>query len=259
MVKLGIDPFMQPSPPPVCPGGQPGKSIGHRNARGLTPVGAIAIREMMKRGMIIDIDHMSTKAADATLAIAETYGYPVVSGHTGIRGSGGSNAENSRNTVQMERISRLHGMFGLGSDGAHAYTWAGLYQSAMLKMGYLSRDPAKANYENGAVSFGTDLNGLVKGPKPGGGGANQVVYGSEFRISTTGTRSWNYNTDGVAHYGMLRDFVVHLRTAPALNYTSGGVALGVAGNDLVDNHLNRSANYFWLMWQRIESRTGAIP
>lgn len=258
LVKLGIDPFMHPGPPPVCPGGQSNKSFGHRNARGLTPNGAVAIREMMKRGMIIDIDHMSQKTADETLTIAEQFGYPVVSGHTGIRGQGGSKAENSRTPRQMERLSRLHGMFGLGSDGATANSWAGLYQTAMINMGYMNSDPQKANYQFGAVSFGTDLNGLVKGPRPGGG--TQVKYGPAFPMSTTMTRSWNYNTEGVAHYGMLTDFLVHVRTAAANGYrAAGGTPLGVTGDDLVNNHLFRSANYFWQMWERIEARKAGVP
>jgi microsomal dipeptidase-like Zn-dependent dipeptidase len=248
-VKLGLDPFRRSGPGPVCP-------HGHRNALGLTPYGVIAIKEMMKRGMIVDIDHMSQKAADATLTIAESFGYPLVSGHTGIRGQAGSDAENSRTPRQLERLSKLHGMFGLGSDGAHSTQWARLYQTAMLDMGYLNPDSAKANYQNGAISFGTDLNGLVKGPQPGGG--NRVVYSASFpmssSISNTGiVKAWNYNTEGVAHYGMLADFVKDVRTAPA-NGSSG-----VVGTELVDKHLFRSADYFWHMWQRIELRKGYVP
>jgi microsomal dipeptidase-like Zn-dependent dipeptidase len=253
LIKLGIDPFRRPGPPPVCPGGQPGKSFGHRNALGLTQYGVIAVKEMMKRGMIVDIDHMSQKAADATLAIAESFGYPLVSGHTGIRGLAGSDAENSRTPRQMERISRLHGMFGLGSDGAHAFGWAQLYQSAMITMGYLGTDTLKAHYRNGAVSLGTDLNGLVKGPKPGGG--NRIKYDASFPISTSITKSWDYNTEGVAHYGMLADFVRDVKNAPSNGYmAAGGVPLGVVGAELVDHHLMRSADYFWRMWERIEAR-----
>jgi microsomal dipeptidase-like Zn-dependent dipeptidase len=256
LIKLGIDPFRHPGTPPVCPDG-PGKSRGHRNARGLTPEGEIALREMMKRGMIVDIDHMSQKTAEAVLTLAEGFGYPVVSGHTGIRGQAGSDAENGRTVRQLERISKLHGMFGLGSDGAHAYGWSRLYQSAMLGMGYLSTDTAKTNYENGAVAFGTDLNGLVKGPQPGGGA--RVTYGTGFPISFSGTKTWDYNTEGVAHYGMLKDFLVDVRTAPSNGYTSGGMSLGVAGDELVSHHLFRSANYFWQMWERIEARKSNVP
>ena len=103
----------------------------------------IAIKEMMKRGMIVDIDHMSNKSAEATLAMAEGFHYPVVSGHTGIRGQGGSNAENSRTRPQLERIAKLHGMFGLGSDGAHAWQWARLYQTRHDRHGLPQCRPAQ--------------------------------------------------------------------------------------------------------------------
>ena len=223
----------------------------------------------MKRGMIVDIDHMSNKSADATLSIAETFNYPVVSGHTGVRGQGESHAENSRTRRQLERLSKLHGMFGLGSDAVGAWQWARNYQSAMITMGFRSADPLKANYRSGAVSFGTDLNGLVRGPKPGG--ANRVKYNGDANapwpsnqtdpipISQTGNKRWDYNNDGVAHYGMLADFVRDLRTAPSIGYTgSDGAQLGVAGPELVDQHLLRGANYFWQMWLKIEARKTSV-
>jgi microsomal dipeptidase-like Zn-dependent dipeptidase len=191
---------------------------GHRNMLGLTPAGVQLIKELMKRGMIVDIDRMSQKSADQTLAIAETYGYPIMSGHSGIRGWQGASAENSRTPVQLQRISRLHGMFGLGTDGAYSSSWAQTYQQAILKMGYMN--PAIANYQNGAVGLGTDLNGLVKGPKPGGP-ANRVVYDASFPPSGTAgsAKTWNYNSEGVAHYGMLPDFIRDVRTAPSNGYT----------------------------------------
>ena len=267
-VKLGLDPLRSPGPGPVCPpptaiSGQPAKSMGHRNARSLTAYGTFVVKEMMRRGMIIDIDHMGQKTADSTLNIAERYGYPIVSGHTGIRGMAGADAENSRTPVQMTRISKLHGMFGLGSDGIHSTSWARFYQQAILNMGYLNPDPVQATYEAGMVGFGTDLNGLVKGPMPGGtlsGGGPRIVYDNNFRMSTTGAKTWNYNTDGVAHYGMLADFVRDLRNAPSNGFIGpGGAQIGVAGGDLVDKHLMRSADHFWKMWQRIEVAKGSIP
>ena len=267
-VKLGLDPLRVSGPPPVCPpatqpAGQPPKNRGMRNARTLTSLGAFAIKTMMKKGMLIDIDHMGQKTADATLDIAESFGYPVISGHTGIRGVGdGSDAENSRTPVQLARLSKLHGMFGLGSDGIHSTAWARYYQQAMIDMGYLNPDPQKATYENGAIGFGTDLNGLVKGPMPGGtlpNGQPRVVYDNSFARSTSGSKSWDYNTEGVAHYGMLNEFVRDLRNAPSNGYIGPqGVAMGVAGGDLVDKHLFRSANYFWEMWERVEAKKGGV-
>jgi hypothetical protein len=257
-VKLGLNPFVQPPPSPVCPGGQPNKSSGHRNMLGLTNAGAQLIKELMKRGMIVDIDHMSQKSADSTLDIAESFGYPIMSGHAGIRGWQGASAENSRTPLQLQRISRLHGMFGLGTDGVYSRAWAQAYQLAILKMGYLN--PAIANYQNGAVAFGTDLNGLVKGPMPGGS-ANRVVYDATFpKSGTSGSvKTWDYNSEGVAHYGMLADFIKDVRTAPSNGYVgANGQQLGVAGPDLVDNHLMRSADYFWHTWQQAEAMKGNV-
>ncbi len=57
----------------------------HANQRGLSPYGHILLEEMMKRGMLIDIDHMSQKALDAALELAELSHYPVLSSHAWFR------------------------------------------------------------------------------------------------------------------------------------------------------------------------------
>ena len=43
------------------------------NNKGLTSAGKVAIKEMMKLGMLIDIDHMSDLSQEDTLAIAEQF------------------------------------------------------------------------------------------------------------------------------------------------------------------------------------------
>ncbi len=58
---------------------------GHANVRGLNPYGRILLEEMMARGMIIDVDHMSEKTIDAALALAEAHNYPVMCSHTWFR------------------------------------------------------------------------------------------------------------------------------------------------------------------------------
>jgi len=58
---------------------------GHANVRGLNPYGKILLEEMMARGLIIDVDHMSEKAADTALALVEEYHYPVICSHTWFR------------------------------------------------------------------------------------------------------------------------------------------------------------------------------
>lgn len=258
--KLGLDPTRIPPASPACP--QQGTGPGHRNSMGLTNLGVFAIKEMMKRGMLIDIDHMSERGIDQVLAIAESVnpaggGYPLTSGHAGVRGLQGHNAENSRSRAQLVRIARLHGMFGLGSDGAHAYDWSRIYQMTMNIMGYNSDDPAlRAAYQNGVIAFGTDLNGVVKGPPPGG--TPRVVYDASFPPSgvSGSNKTWDYNRDGVAHYGMLPDFIRDVRTSPraSSSYNAAGQPSNVTGAELVDLHLNRSADYFWHMWEKAEAQ-----
>jgi microsomal dipeptidase-like Zn-dependent dipeptidase len=239
-----------PPPSPTC--------AGHRNALGLSnPLGVFAVKEMMRRGMIIDIDHSSQKAAEDMLALAEAVpdgGYPLVSGHSGIRGPAeGFNAENSRTRAQLQRIGCLQGMFGLGTAGADAYNWARQYVDAFNEMGKPSpKCPSGSAANAGRVAFGTDANSLVETPKPPAlsGRVNPVKYDTLPR-SASGQRQWDYNTEGVVHYGMYRDFVADVRTAPANQ--------GMNGVDLVDNHLMRSADAFWRMWQRIEAQKTRVP
>jgi microsomal dipeptidase-like Zn-dependent dipeptidase len=240
--------YVPPQSPPIS-GGCP----GHKNALGLTNWGTIAIKEMMRRGMIIDIDHMSQNAANQTLQIAEGIGaptgYPIVSGHNGVRGVNGANNENNRTAQQLNRIARLHGMFGLGTASAGPNVWSATYQAAMAAMGYPNN-----GYQNGMIGFGTDLNGVVAGPKPGG--PTGVDSGFTLPPSTfAGTpKVWNYNTDGVAHYGLMPEFIYDVRKRPA----QGQIVNAITGQDLVDNHLNRSADYFWHMWQQCEAQSRLV-
>jgi microsomal dipeptidase-like Zn-dependent dipeptidase len=58
---------------------------GHANARGLNRYGKILLEEMMRRGMIIDVDHMSEKSTDEALALVEELHYPVICSHSWFR------------------------------------------------------------------------------------------------------------------------------------------------------------------------------
>src|SRR5262249_2381902 len=59
--------------------------VGHVNRHGLTIAGEAFIIEMMDRGMLIDVEHLLSRALDLTLAIAKSRDYPLVSSHTGFR------------------------------------------------------------------------------------------------------------------------------------------------------------------------------
>jgi len=256
-LKLGFVPPPSPQIQASCPGHRNGGNQSFPGAPALTYWGAIAVKELMRRGMFVDIDHMSTDAVDAVLAIAEAVpqgGYPIFSGHSGVRGFGGMDAENSRSRAQLARIANLRGMFGLGTNGALSVGWLAGYHAAMLAMGYGS--PV---YESGMIGFGTDLNGLVLAP-PAPPDHNAINYtNGSFPLPRSARKpassplpigppfEWDYNFDGVAHYGMLPEFIWDVRRLPLQ-------PSGVTGAQVVDNELNRSADHFWHTWQRMEAQ-----
>ena len=247
--------------------------LGHkngRNATGLTLFGRTAIRAMMKLGMIIDVDHMSDRAVNSALQIAEGIpdgGYPLVSGHSGMRDGAEFNAENSRTRAQLQRIGCLQGMFGVGTAGADAYPWAGMYARSFNEMTkpFATNIPCpnKASWFGpGSVALGTDINSLVSTPRPPK--VRDMMPGAPPRVSLYGLpgfptspspkfgqQKWDYDRDGVVHYGMYADFIKDVRYGPVIE--------GMKGDDLVDNHLMLSADYFWRMWQRIEAQKVKVP
>lgn len=110
---------------------EPNVGGGHANTRGLNDYGIILLQEMMRRGLIIDIDHMSQKATDTTLDMAEHHAYPVISSHCWFRDLAFSSDvefdrhdpahygtddvhkvahENGKRGDQVERIGRLGGV-----------------------------------------------------------------------------------------------------------------------------------------------------
>jgi microsomal dipeptidase-like Zn-dependent dipeptidase len=156
---------------------------GHVNAAGLSDLGTFFIQAMMQLGMIIEVDHMSQKSVEATLALAEQNNYPVVAGHTFFRELAWRwqsetqcihkcASEQSKTARQVERISKLGGMVApLANQGdirnvgdvipslagkipidstGSAATWGSAYLYAVQKMG------------GRGVAIGTDTNGFAK-------------------------------------------------------------------------------------------------
>jgi microsomal dipeptidase-like Zn-dependent dipeptidase len=203
------------------------QNCGQRNAQGLTLQGVFAIHEMMKRGMLIDIDHMSQTSFDMALKIAETWpgGYPLFSGHSSLRTTNDPEKSTERNptATQYARIAKLHGMVGVGSAEMDSSAWAKMYIRILHAMG-----------NNNGAGFGTDTNGLAKGmPAPT---QTTIDYSDSFQMSQVGNTKWNYNEVGVAHYGMIFDFVKDVRNT-------------LGGDDLVDNNLMYGAEYFYQTWK----------
>jgi hypothetical protein len=212
-------------PPPVsCPNGVV-------NTRSLTSAGILAIGEMMKKGMLIDIDHMSQASANAaiTLAQARPGGYPLNSGHNGVRGAlGGVTTERSFTSQQYGLIGAMHGMAGVGSAQIPADRWLALYNAVIQAMG-----------PGAAAGLGTDMNGMEFAMPPRLG--SSVKYGTKafpLPMSKDGTKTWDYNVLGVAHYGLLPDFLQD-------------VASLQGGTEAIKN-LNKGAQYFYETWRMSE-------
>jgi microsomal dipeptidase-like Zn-dependent dipeptidase len=194
--------FRRGGPPrPVNWAATPG---GHINAGGLTEHGRTLLTELMRRGMVVEIDHMGHKTLDATLTLCEEQDYPVVSGHSTPREmrhgwrpslpdpeatfSRARNAndfgtararnlatENNRSPEQIARIRRLGGLVSAflyqrdvrAAPGAIANDCAGSARSFAQILHHVY------GVMDGKVSFGTDVNGVgqLPGPRFGPNGA----------------------------------------------------------------------------------------
>lgn len=261
------------------------------NARGLTGLGEILVRQLMRKRVIIDVDHMSAFTADRVLSIVEAEGYPVAAGHTGLIDAslGAKRHEGQKTAAQIQRIRALGGVVApilhQGSIDEIRYppsaayddcsnsskTWAQAYLAAVDAMG----GPAMA-----AVGLGSDFNGLAgepgprfgnqkchgdASPAPQGGGVaypfaiespaglspggaghlDRLYFGAHQHDTPAGRRpGYDYNYEGLAHVGLLPDFVADLRSfLPA-----GSLA-----------PLFRSAEGYLEMWERIEKKNVFPP
>jgi microsomal dipeptidase-like Zn-dependent dipeptidase len=236
---------------------------GRRNAKGLTGLGKTLIRELIHRGMVIDIDHMSAKSKADTLDLCETADYPVVAGHAGFVeiSSGGKRHEGQLLPEEADRIRRLDGMVAIIVNQGKLHeiqTWRTAGQPVIEHTcGGTSNTLVQvyrytvAKMQGRPVGLGTDFNGFagLPGPRfgpdaaPGGqrGPApdNPVRYpftaatGVRMDPSVIGQKAFVVNTDGLAHVGMLPDLIADLQAqgltptdlGPLLHSAEGYVAL----------------------------------
>lgn len=129
---------------------------GHENDFGLNKN---EFMRLMSAGLLLDVVHMGEKSADGALSLMETFHYPLMDSHTGLRDDtdcsnpapAGVN-ERSIPFSQVKRIATRGGVIGLGTatnNTADAVaTWLSKYQEALNLMGGHN------------VALGTDTNGL---------------------------------------------------------------------------------------------------
>jgi hypothetical protein len=186
---------------------------------------------MMARGMLIDIDHASQATVDDIVEHAgkKRGGYPLVSGHNGLRGDDRRNRhihENTRTAAQYRAIAASKGVAGIGFGDATAQQFINEVRRALA----VSPDLP--------INLGSDINGFVVMPRPEAcKGANCVQYSAAFPKARMGNKEWDYNRDGVAHIGLFPDF---LRKVELLG-----------GRDIVDK-LFTGAESVAVMWEQAE-------
>ncbi|KAM7210497.1 membrane dipeptidase [Rhypophila decipiens] len=193
------------------------------NVRGLTTLGEYALRGMIKRKMMVEIDHMSVKATGRVLDILQAEKYPgVISSHS---------------WMDLEWTGRLYQLGGFIAQYMHGSEdfIAEAAETAELR----------AQYDVG-YGFGTDMNGLGSWPAPRNSSPS-VTYpftsvdgGSTIDRVTAGQKTWDFPTDGAAHYGLVPDWIEDIRV--------------VGGQSVVDE-LFRGADSYLKTWGASEDHS----
>ncbi len=229
----------------------------HCNKRGLTAKGEVLINAMMDQKMIIDVDHMSLLTFDKVLQIALARNYPVISSHTFLFdrpltewGKYDMRSEVHLTKEQIEIIRDLGGIvapLNPRKEGSSTKTYAEMYSyiKAIMKDG-----PYGAEYPG--IAFASDWGAMFEQTAPRCPDTEEcdtsdypslkypfqaVGVGAVFHKQVTGDREFDFNTDGLAHVGLLPDFIKDLTN------------VGLTEEDL--EPLFNSAEVYIRMWEKI--------
>jgi len=203
------------------------------NEKGMTDLGKFFMKKIMDKGMLLDIDHMSVRTKESIFSIAKQYQYPLIASHAGFvnQHSEGNIKRHELNLSDTE-ITEINNSGGMvapilllhenispttpysGEEDCKrsAEAFVDAYRYALARMG--------ANQ----IAFGSDFNGGagLPGPRYGPDGCysnntSMVAYpftskvnGVQFDRCQSGDRSFDINVDGLAHIGLLPDFIEEL-------------------------------------------------
>jgi microsomal dipeptidase-like Zn-dependent dipeptidase len=198
------------------------------NTRGLTALGEYAIRQIIKRNMIFDPDHMSVLGRNQSLNLVESKDY------SGIVSSHSWSTDDA-----LPRIYALGGMVMPYAGGSEGFVdqWQHL----------------RSYYREGGtqffgVGYGADANGFgAQGPPRDPNIAPPVEYPFKnwngdvtLGHQTSGERVYDINVDGVAHYGLYPDWIEDLR---------------MQAGDRIIRDMGRGAEAYLEMWERADGIT----
>ena len=196
----------------------------HCNAKGLTELGEYIVGRLAARGMIIETDHLGAKMKNQVLDIVEAINYPVVAGHYHAGGTSSS--------TQLRRILAGGGIAAPIKPAADRYAQHVRELETIIDSDHYF-----------AVPMSTDSGGIASLPGAPDDDEVQVSYpfqalhGSvSFSRQITGNRSFDYNAEGIAHYGLFAEWIDAVSRAPD-------------GAHAVESLFN-SAEAYLQMWER---------
>lgn len=181
------------------------ESRRHCNTHGLSDLGVYLVNRMIDKGMIIEIDHTSTKTARSIMDIVESRNYSgVISGHSHQN----RKPDGSPHEVH-ERIAAAGGMMAPYNSSSSSLEWSiGQFIDLIEPTGYRV-----------GVPFSTDMGGIGSQAYPRSDtDTNPLQYpfvteaGIVIDKQQTGNRIFDLNNEGLAHYGMVADHIEDIRT-----------------------------------------------
>ena len=198
------------------------KGKPHCNARGLTEDGRDLIRGMVRRGMIVDMEHMSERSVRDTLDILEELNHPAMLSHTWPRelklGKEGKmkqrRSEMHKSRPTFHRIRRSQGVVGVLTNQGPVQTYPpsgvrndcdGSSQSFAQAFAY-----AADTMPDQGVGLGTDFNGLAAQPHGRFSQACAEADSNDDR-GVIGFKTLDFDRDGLASYGLLPDLIADLK------------------------------------------------
>jgi microsomal dipeptidase-like Zn-dependent dipeptidase len=180
----------------TCPEAMQSRPPDSCNSKGLTDLGRYLVEKLIDAHMLIEADHLSERARLDVFDLAAARHYPLLSSHN-----------NTGGFWTPDDLRRLHALGG--------YVSATPDQAAPLA--------AKINdlhgYGFSGVGLGTDTGGFASLPAPEADASSNPLrypfrsYEGKVRFGRqrTGTRVFDINRDGVAHYGLMPDLLANVR------------------------------------------------
>ncbi len=206
------------------------------NTRGLTDLGFFLIEELAKRGMMIETDHISRKAATQILDLTAPRGYPVINSHGGWGGT----------EALRDRVAGQGGISA--SFGSVRDDWV----DQLTRDGNRPRPDAYKVGPFGGAPFASDVNGIAAlAGNPGTPDQEASLYPFTsvdgrvvFDKQVTGDHAFSlYEGRGVAHYGLYPDQIADMMAHSDRPQAQIDDAI---------NQLFTSAEAYLRMWERLE-------